>query len=172
MFKYDLCCTASSNHPPCFVSWTHHSRINQLVQGFEISWPNHRTWEILITVYMKLWLWLQTLYLPALTSVILYSGFEMALDFLLKSGDEVSLFVLGAEIIYFWNAFCLKQYWQTVFIMATIVYGSNWMGNTFGLVFQILKNTLQCLLACYTSLQNEYRCLKEREIRIGGMASS
>lgn len=56
--------------------------------------------------------------------------------------------------------------------MATIVYGSNWMGNTFGLVFQILKNTLQCLLACYTSLQNEYWCLKEREIWIGGMASS
>ena len=46
------------SHPP-----PPHCHINQLVQGFEISWPNHRTWERLISVYMKLWLWLQTWYL-------------------------------------------------------------------------------------------------------------
>lgn len=73
---------------PCFVSWTHQSRINQLVQGFEISWPNHRIWDILISVYMKLWPWLRRLYLAELTSVLQYSGIEMVLAVLLKSGGE------------------------------------------------------------------------------------
>lgn len=75
----------------CYVSWTHQSCINQWVQGFEISWPNHRIWEVLICVYMKLWLWLQTLYLPELTSVVPHSGLEMVLA---ASGGELPLFVL------------------------------------------------------------------------------
>lgn len=98
----------SMSPTPCFVSWTHHSCINQLVQGFEISWPNHRIWEILISVYMKLWLWLQTLYLADLTFFTVYSWFDMVLAILLMSGNELSLLVfMSKNIIYFQKAFCL-----------------------------------------------------------------
>lgn len=41
----------------------------------------------------------------------------------------------------------------------SIVYGSNWMGNTFGLAFQTLKNKLWCsefTLSYYTLFRNEY----------------
>lgn len=79
------------------VSWTHGSCINQLVQGFEISWHNHRIGEILISVYMKLWLWLQTLYLAELASFIPHSEFEMVLAIFLKNGSEWSLHVCRAE---------------------------------------------------------------------------
>lgn len=98
----------STSPTPCFVSWTHQSCINQLVQGFEISWPNHRIWEILISVYMKLWLWLQTLYLADLTFFTVYAGFDMVLAILLMSGNELSLLVfISRKIIYFQKAFCL-----------------------------------------------------------------
>lgn len=118
------------SHPP-----PPHCHISQLVQGFEISWPNHRTWERLISVYMKLWLWLQTWYLPELTSVILYtfriwggSGFS-------GSKDEWSLFVLASR----------DNLLPECILFKTILTNKVQLGgDTFGLAFQTLKNGLWC----------------------------
>lgn len=130
-FKYSLSHTAISNSSPHCVSWTHHSCINQLVQGFEISWPNHRILEILISVYMKLWLWLQTLYLVELTSVIPYSGFEVILAIFLKSGYKLSLLVLWAKDNLLLECILLKAIFTNNFKMAIVVYVSNWTDNNY-----------------------------------------
>lgn len=95
---------------PHDVSWTHHSYINQLVQGFEISCPNQKVWEIVISVYVELWLWSQTLYLTELTSVISYSGLEMIWDIFLKMGNIMS-FLLWMEENLFPEFILFKMTW-------------------------------------------------------------
>lgn len=131
MFKYSLSHTAASNHPPplalfpepiiaVLINWFRDLRFPDLITGSGTYWFLF-IWSCGRDCKLRTWL---SSHLSFCTQGL---GWFWLFSWRVGKGDL--RLCCEPMIVYFRNAFHLKQYWQITFVMATMIYGSNRTGN-------------------------------------------